>query len=211
METRNTGLKILLLFAMLLAACSPTTPEPVIVKETVISEIPVTVEVTRVTEVTSEPVASATEATIISTEVVEKTVEGEKDRVGERLEIPDMHDGKGMTLVYGFFQGELDPSSVSFFDILIKPGTYVGYHRHEGMMEILYILSGKAENFQNGKREVLEAGDAILIKSGESHAAKNIGDEDLHVLGFFAAPKDDMGTIVNLPLPEQVSDWDQVP
>jgi len=69
METRNTGLKILLLFVMLLAACSPTTPEPVTVKETVISEVPVTVEVTREVEVTSEPVTSGTEATISLTEV----------------------------------------------------------------------------------------------------------------------------------------------
>jgi quercetin dioxygenase-like cupin family protein len=211
METRNTGLKILLLFVMLLAACSPTTPEPVTVKETVVSEIPVSVEVTRVVEVTSEPVASGTEATTTSTEVVEKTVEGEKDRVGERIEMPDLHDGKGMTLIYSFFQGELDPSSAAFFDFILKPGTYVGYHRHEGNMEIHYILSGKAEYFQDGKREVLEAGDAMLVKSGESHAVRNIGDEDLHGLGFFVAPKDDIGIIVDLPLPKQVSDWDQGP
>lgn len=70
METRNTGLKILLLFFMLLAACSSTTSEPATVKEmTVISKVPVTVQVTRVVEVTSEPVASGTEATISLTEV----------------------------------------------------------------------------------------------------------------------------------------------
>jgi predicted alpha/beta superfamily hydrolase len=53
METRNTGLKILLLFVMLLAACSPTTSEPATVKE----------------KVTSEPVVSGTEATISLTKV----------------------------------------------------------------------------------------------------------------------------------------------
>ncbi len=69
METRNTRSKILLLFAVLLAACSPTSTEPVTVKETVIAEVPATLEVTRVVKVRSEPVASGAEATISMTEV----------------------------------------------------------------------------------------------------------------------------------------------
>ena len=72
MGTRNPVLKTvtLLLFVSLLVGCGSTAPEPVTVKETVISEVPVTVEVTRVVEVTSEvadrsqPAASAMEATI---------------------------------------------------------------------------------------------------------------------------------------------------
>ena len=72
METRNPVLKAvaLLLLVLLLIGCGSTAPEPVTVKETVISEVPVTVEVTRVVEVTSEvadrsqPAASAMEATI---------------------------------------------------------------------------------------------------------------------------------------------------
>lgn len=63
METRNPVLRILLPFVLLLTGCSSTTPEPAIV------EVPVTVEVTRVVEVASEPAASGTEATIPWTEV----------------------------------------------------------------------------------------------------------------------------------------------
>lgn len=79
MGTGNSVSKILLLFVLLLTGCLPTTPEPATVKETVISEVPVTVEVirevpvtvevTRVVEVTPEPVASGTEAAIPWTEV----------------------------------------------------------------------------------------------------------------------------------------------
>ena len=69
METRNTRSKILLLFALLLTACSPITPEPVTVRETVISKVPATAEVTKVMEVASEAVASGAEATISMTEV----------------------------------------------------------------------------------------------------------------------------------------------
>ena len=77
MGTRNSVFKTvtLLLFALLLIGCDSTTPEPVTVKETVIAEVPVTVEVTRVVKVTSEvadrsqPAASAMEATIPGSQV----------------------------------------------------------------------------------------------------------------------------------------------
>ena len=73
-----------------------------------------------------------------------------------------MHDGKGKTLAYAFFQGKID-SSMMFFDLVLEPGAYAGYHRHEGNEEILYIVSGKAENFQDGNRCILGPGDAILV------------------------------------------------
>ena len=125
------------------------------------------------------------------------------DRVRERVEMPNMHEGKGKTLAHIFFPEELG-SSLWFFDLEVESGAYVGHHRHSDNVEIIYILSGKAENYQDGKRQILEAGDAILTKTGESHAVKNIGDEILHVLGFIAG---DIGAIDNLPLPELLADW----
>lgn len=44
----------LITFVLLLAACSPPKPKLILVRETVVSEVPVTVEVTRVIEVTRE-------------------------------------------------------------------------------------------------------------------------------------------------------------
>ena len=129
-----------------------------------------------------------------------------KDKLAEQMEIQDMHDGKGKTLAYGFFQGKID-SSMMFFHMAVEPGAYAGYHRHEGNEEILYIVSGKAENFQDGERCTLEPGDAILVKSGQAHAIKNIGDEDLVVLGFGVSPGA-RGAVSNLPRPEEISDWE---
>lgn len=125
------------------------------------------------------------------------------DRVGERSEVLNLHEGKGKGLAYIFFSEQLN-SSLLFFDLELEPGAYAGHHRHSDNVEIVYILSGKAENYQDGKRQVLEAGDAILTRTGESHAIKNIGDEVLHVLGFGAG---DIGAIDNLPIPELLADW----
>ena len=59
-----------------------------------------------------------------------------KDSLGEKREIRNMHDGKGKTLAYAFFQGEMEPSMM-FFDLVFEPGAYAGYHRHEGNEEVL--------------------------------------------------------------------------
>ncbi|MFN2285284.1 MAG: cupin domain-containing protein, partial [Anaerolineae bacterium] len=120
------------------------------------------------------------------------------ERVSEQGEVLNLHEGKGKGLAHIFFSKELG-SSLLFFDLELEPGAYAGHHRHSDNVEILYILSGRAENFQDGKRQVLEAGDAILTRTGESHAIKNIGEEVLYILGFGAG---DIGAIDNLPLPE---------
>ena len=128
------------------------------------------------------------------------------ERVGERRELPNLHDGKGTASAYGFFEGVIRPSMM-FFNIMVKPGTYLGHHRHIGNDEILYILSGMCESFQDGLVSVVQAGVAILVKSGQSHAMRVIGDEDMEFLGFVAAPGEEIGTFENLPIPDAIADW----
>jgi hypothetical protein len=75
METRHTVSITLLLFILWAAGCSSTTPETVIAKQTiamqtVISEKPVTVEVTEVTEAMLELAAPVTEVTVPRTETI---------------------------------------------------------------------------------------------------------------------------------------------
>lgn len=59
---------ISLFFVLSVVGCSPITPETVIVKETVIAEIPFTVQVTAVAETILEPATPTTELTVPRTE-----------------------------------------------------------------------------------------------------------------------------------------------
>jgi quercetin dioxygenase-like cupin family protein len=129
------------------------------------------------------------------------------DSVGQQREWPTLAGGKGMALFYEFFEDQLDPAA-AFIDIVFEPGAYAGYHRHEGHDSVLYVLSGKAENYQEGERYIVEAGAAMLTKSGQAHAVRNVGDGDLHLLEFNAAVggQERSGTL--LPLPEEISDWE---
>ena len=54
----------------------------------------------------------------------------------------------------------------------------------------------------------MEPGDAVLVKSGQAHAIRNPGDEDLRYLVLFAAVSDaERGSVQNLALPKALSDW----
>ena len=68
MERRLRGSIALLLFGLVVAGCSPATAEIRIVKQTVIVEVPVTVEVTEVAVGIPEPVAPGAEITVPRTE-----------------------------------------------------------------------------------------------------------------------------------------------
>jgi quercetin dioxygenase-like cupin family protein len=132
-----------------------------------------------------------------------------KDRVGQQFEHDGMLGGKGTALSYMFFQGQADPAML-FADIVVEPGAYAGHHRHQGHDCILYVVSGTADHFQEGDRRTLKPGDAVLLKSGDAHAVRNAGDEDLRVLEFAAVlgGELDLATdVIPSPLPDAISDW----
>ena len=68
----------------------------------------------------------------------------------------------------------------------VKPGdTPRGKHFHQGFEECIYVLSGTGCTEADSGSYPLQAGDAILIPSGEKHATRNTGSEPLVLLCFF--------------------------
>lgn len=76
---------------------------------------------------------------------------------------------------YHYSKDDIGPA-MAFGEYVLAPGKYAGYHRHDGSGSIIYILSGTLGTFQDGERCVMEAGDALLVKSGSSHTFKGLGD-----------------------------------
>ena len=48
--------------------------------------------------------------------------------------------------------------------VILKPGCSLGYHKHEGTSETLYILSGTAEYNDNGTEMELHQRNAVYFK-----------------------------------------------
>lgn len=103
--------------------------------------------------------------------------------------ILEMKNGN-MEAFPNFKGGEKKMDAVMFFDgtnrILygqLEPGASIGYHKHEGNAEIIYILSGKANYLIDGNEEIGLPGQAHYCPEGHSHCMRNLGDE---TLTFFA-------------------------
>jgi mannose-6-phosphate isomerase-like protein (cupin superfamily) len=105
--------------------------------------------------------------------------------------------------------GVLDESPEAHLgEIVMAPGAYVGYHVHEGWREILHIVSGHAEHFEDGRVSALEPGDTVVVgTSGGAHALRNSGTTDLKVLGWYTLPKGATGNVAAAPLPAAIAHW----
>lgn len=71
-----------------------------------------------------------------------------------------------------------------FSRYVIKPGSSIGRHTHEGDFEAYYILKGEATYYENGKEKKIYAGDLTLTKDGESHELVNNSNEDLEMIAL---------------------------
>lgn len=85
-----------------------------------------------------------------------------------------MFGGEGTAVITELFlKGEYKGSCRLMATLTLKPGESVGHHVHENDEEFVYILSGSCKYEDNGIWTRLEAGEASLTRSGESHTIIN--------------------------------------
>lgn len=79
-----------------------------------------------------------------------------------------------------------------FVKTILTPGSSIGNHTHKGDFENYYILTGKALVNDNGEEHILEPGDSILCKNGDSHSIENVGDTDLEYIALILFDKENI-------------------
>ncbi len=60
------------------------------------------------------------------------------------------------------------------------------FHYHPNLEEILYILSGTAEQWAESSKKILKPGDSFYVSKGVVHATFNIGNEPLDFLAILS-------------------------
>src|SRR4051794_4198960 len=94
-----------------------------------------------------------------------------------------MRGGSGsVEITHIFQQNELKGKARLCAKISIKPGCSIGLHPHVEEEEIFYIIKGNATVHDDGLKQEVIQGDAILTGGGASHAIENSGDEVLELL-----------------------------
>lgn len=85
-----------------------------------------------------------------------------------------MRGGDGQVIVSDFLSaGEYDGKARLLATLTLEPGCSIGKHIHENEEEIFYIIEGTATYDDNGKTEILHAGDSCICKNGQSHSIAN--------------------------------------
>lgn len=99
---------------------------------------------------------------------------------------PGPHEGEGTTTAYPFF------ADATGFDLIFRKramhkGSTIGWHVND-KDEIYYVLSGRGELTLNDRKREVSPGDAILTRNGDSHALRQLGEEDLVLFIVYRKP-----------------------
>lgn len=107
--------------------------------------------------------------------------------VGDERDIaiaqPGPHQGAGTTTAYPFF-ADATGLDLVFRKRVLHPGASIGAHVND-KDEIYYVLSGRGALTLNGEVREVGAGHAILTRNGDSHALRQLGEEDLVIFIVF--------------------------
>ena len=92
-----------------------------------------------------------------------------------------IHKGVGEFGVRTLLEEEFESSLAYVRELVLKAGSSVGIHEHQGDEEIYYIASGQGLMMVDDEKHQVKSGDAILTRSGSCHGLLNEGDEDLKI------------------------------
>jgi len=80
----------------------------------------------------------------------------------------------------------------------VGPGEGHPFHMHPDMDEVIYIVSGCAEQWLEQESKVLQAGESVFVSKKMVHATFNGGDEPLVFLAILGPGADLEGSMVDV-------------
>jgi oxalate decarboxylase/phosphoglucose isomerase-like protein (cupin superfamily) len=90
-------------------------------------------------------------------------------------------------------------AQMTFGEVLLLPGKGHERHNHPDAEEVLYILSGEAEQMVNDEAPFpVRAGDAIYIPTGVFHSTINTGWEPVRLIAIYNPGGSELG-LAELP------------
>lgn len=85
--------------------------------------------------------------------------------------------------------GMVADTNLMFVRAQLQPGQAHRFHHHPHMEEILYILSGTAEQWVEREKRVMKPGDSLYLPVGIVHGTYNIGESVLDFLAVLSPAK----------------------
>jgi quercetin dioxygenase-like cupin family protein len=85
--------------------------------------------------------------------------------------------------------GLTDANDLLLVRVRMPVGRAHQFHRHPAMEEIIYVISGTAEQWVDRERRILRAGDSAHIPKDMVHGTYNAGDDELVFLAILSPAK----------------------
>ena len=82
--------------------------------------------------------------------------------------------------------GLTDARDLLLVRVRMPPGTGHAFHRHPAMEEIIYVISGRAEQWVDRESRLLGPGDIAHIPKDVVHGTYNAGDDTLVFLAILS-------------------------
>ena len=102
----------------------------------------------------------------------------------------DQHDWGAFAQVSGPRDG-LD--GIVAIEATFLPGKCHDFHRHPGQEEVIYVIEGSIEQWVLEEKQVLSAGDSVVIPASAVHASFNEGGEPAKILAILSPAVGDDG------------------
>ena len=97
----------------------------------------------------------------------------------------EMGGGKGtVEVIHIMERNEFRGKGRLFARNILKPGTSIGLHQHNGDFEAYFVARGEGVFNDNGTLVPIRAGDVGIIENGQSHAIENTGKEEMEVIAL---------------------------
>ncbi|MBM3834727.1 MAG: cupin domain-containing protein [Verrucomicrobia bacterium] len=87
--------------------------------------------------------------------------------------------------------GMVKDTNLLFVRAQLPPGEAHKFHYHPQMEEILYVLSGTAEQWVEADKRRMGPGDSLYLPAGIIHGTYNVGSELLDFLAILSPAKSD--------------------
>ncbi len=99
-------------------------------------------------------------------------------------------DSPGDRLDWGMSREVCGPDAtgarqLTILDVTFEPGKGHAFHQHPEQEEVLYVVSGRIEQWVDREMRVLGPGDSAFVPAGVVHATFTVDDAPARILAIF--------------------------
>ena len=75
-------------------------------------------------------------------------------------------------------------AQLTVIEVSLEPGKGHDFHKHPDQEEVLYVVSGKVEQWVDRQMQILGPGDSAFLPADMVHASFNVGDTPAKIIAI---------------------------